>query len=61
MYRAIGVIIVLIIGAVVLAYVAVAVAGVAAIGGAIYGSGTAIRNYVSSFRENMVDSNRISA
>ena len=34
-----------------------AVATIAAAGGALWGSGTAINNYGKSFKENMIDSN----
>lgn len=37
------------------------IAGVAAAGGTLYGGGYAIKNYVSSFKENVIDSNRASA
>lgn len=36
-------------------------ATVAGAGGAIWGGGTAIINYVKSFKENMIDSNIVSA
>ncbi len=36
-------------------------ATVAGAGGAIWGGGTAIVNYVKSFKENMIDSNMVSA
>lgn len=36
-------------------------ATVAGTGGAIWGGGTAIVNYVKSFKENMIDSNIVSA
>lgn len=36
-------------------------ASVAGAGGAIWGGGTAIVNYVKSFKENMIDSNRATA
>ncbi len=36
-------------------------ATVASAGGAIWGGGTAIVNYVKSFKENMIDSNIVSA
>lgn len=39
---------------------AAAIAGIAAAGGTAYGGGTAIKNYFSSFKENVVDSNRAS-
>ena len=34
------------------------IAGVAAVGGTIFGGGSAIKNYFSSFKENVIDSNR---
>lgn len=34
------------------------IAGVAAAGGTIFGGGSAIKNYFSSFKENVIDSNR---
>ncbi|MBD5483920.1 MAG: hypothetical protein HDR18_00065 [Lachnospiraceae bacterium] len=37
------------------------IVGAAAAGGTIYGGGYAIKNYVSSFKENVIDSNRASA
>jgi len=37
---------------------AAAIASVAAAGGTLYGGGTAIRNYFSSFKENIIDANR---
>lgn len=37
---------------------AAAIAAVAAAGGTIYGGGTAIGNYFSSFKENIIDDNR---
>lgn len=40
---------------------AMAIAGIAAAGGTLYGGGTALGNYFSSFKENMVDSNRVAA
>lgn len=36
------------------------IAGVAAAGGTIFGGGSAIKNYFSSFKENIIDSNRTS-
>lgn len=36
------------------------IVGIAAAGGTIYGGGYAIKNYVSSFKENVIDSNRMS-
>lgn len=38
--------------------VAAVVVSVAAAGGTLYGGGYAIKNYVSSFKENVVDSNK---
>jgi hypothetical protein len=40
---------------------AMVIAGIAAAGGTVYGGGTAIGNYFMSFKENMVDSNRVAA
>lgn len=37
------------------------IAGAAAAGGTLYGGGYAIKNYVSSFKENVIDSNRVPA
>lgn len=37
---------------------AAVIAAVAAVGGTVYGGGTAIGNYFSSFKENMISSNR---
>lgn len=38
--------------------IATAIVTVAAAGGTIYGGGTAIKNYFSSFKENIIDENR---
>lgn len=40
---------------------AMAIAGIAAAGGTIYGGGTAFGNYFSSFKENMIVSNKVAA
>ncbi len=37
------------------------IAAVAAAGGTIFGGGSAIKNYFSSFKENVIDSNRTPA
>lgn len=37
---------------------AAAIAAVAAAGGTIYGGGTAVGNYFSSFKENIIDDNK---
>lgn len=37
------------------------IAGVAAAGGTLFGGGSAIKNYILSFKENVIDSNRASA
>ena len=42
----------------ILAILASIIAGVAATGGTIFGGGSAIKNYYSSFKENVIDSNR---
>lgn len=62
------VIIGLIIGVIIIGFViymlvllATIIAGVAAAGGTLYGGGYAIKNYVSSFKENVIDSNKVSA
>lgn len=34
------------------------IAGVAAAGGTIFGGGSAIKNYILSFKENVIDSNK---
>lgn len=34
------------------------IVGVAAAGGTIFGGGSAVKNYVYSFKENVIDSNR---
>ena len=34
------------------------IAGIAAVGGTLFGGGSAIKNYVCSFKENVIDSNR---
>lgn len=45
----------------VLVLLATIIAGVAAAGGTLYGGGYAIKNYVSSFKENVIDSNKVPA
>lgn len=40
---------------------ATVIAGVAAAGGTLFGGCSAIKNYTLSFKENVVDSNRVSA
>lgn len=40
---------------------AMVIAGIAALGGTIYGGGTAIGNYFLSFKENMIDTNKAAA
>lgn len=37
---------------------AAALAGLAAAGGTLYGGGAAVKNYILSFKENIIDSNR---
>lgn len=37
------------------------IASVAAAGGTLYGGGYAIKNYFSSFKENVIDSNKATA
>jgi hypothetical protein len=37
---------------------AAALAGLAAAGGTLYGGGAAVKNYILSFKENVIDSNR---
>ncbi len=37
------------------------IASIAAAGGTIYGGGYAIKNYISSFKENVIDSNKVPA
>ena len=39
-------------------WVATVVVNVAAALGTVYGAGSAIKNYISSFKENVIDSNR---
>ena len=39
-------------------WVATVVVNVAAALGSVYGAGSAIKNYISSFKENVIDSNR---
>ena len=34
------------------------IASVAAVGGTLYGGGYAVKNYFSSFKENVIDSNK---
>lgn len=41
--------------------IASVLAGIAGAGGIAWGGGTAVVNYCKSFKENMVDSNRIAA
>lgn len=41
--------------------IASVLAGIAGAGGIAWGGGTAIVNYCKSFKENMIDSNRIAA
>jgi len=42
----------------VIAIIASVLAAVAGAGGVLWGGGTAISNYIKSFKENMIDSNR---
>jgi hypothetical protein len=53
-----GIVAVIIYCIVILAGILISVAGA---GGVIWGGGTAIVNYGKSFKENMVDSNRVAA
>lgn len=39
-------------------WVTTVVVNVAAVLGTVYGAGSAIKNYISSFKENVIDSNR---
>lgn len=58
----IGIVIVLIIIVFVIyciVMIASVLAGIAAAGGIAWGGGTAIANYGKSFKENMIDSNRV--
>ena len=41
--------------------IAGALAAVAGAGGVLWGGGTAVVNYTKSFKENMIDSNRVAA
>ena len=41
-----------------LALLASIITGVATVGGTLYGGGYAIKNYFSSFKENVIDSNK---
>lgn len=41
--------------------IATVLAGIAGVGGLAWGGGTAIVNYFKSFKENIVDSNRVTA
>lgn len=52
----IGIIVLIIYVVVILASIIVSVA---AAGGTIFGGGSAIKNYFSSFKENVIDSNRV--
>ena len=42
----------------VIAILASIIAGMAAVGGTFFGGGSAVKNYCSSFKENVIDSNR---
>lgn len=53
----IGVFIIIVVVGIVI-YIAIMASMVIAAGGALWGSGTAIKNYIESFKENMIDSNR---
>lgn len=53
----IGLMIIFVVVAVII-YAVMIFAGIAAVGGTVYGGGSAIKNYVSSFKENVIDSNR---
>lgn len=44
-----------------LAMIASVLAGIAGVGGIAWGGGTAVLNYCKSFKENMVDSNKVVA
>lgn len=44
----------------ILILLATAIAGVAAAGGTLFGGFEAVKNYFLSFKENVIDSNRIS-
>lgn len=41
--------------------IATVLAGIAGVGGIAWGGGTAVVNYCKSFKENMIDSNRVAA
>lgn len=41
--------------------IASAIAAAAGVGGVLWGGGTAVVNYGKSFKENMIDSNRVAA
>lgn len=41
--------------------IASVLAGIAGAGGIAWGGGTAVVNYCKSFKENMIDSNRVAA
>ena len=41
--------------------IAGALAAIAGAGGVLWGGGTAVVNYTKSFKENMIDSNRVAA
>ena len=41
--------------------IASVLAGIAGAGGLAWGGGTAIANYAKSFKENMIDSNKVTA
>lgn len=62
-YIIMGVIAIAIIGFII--YIALMIAsvlaGIAGAGGLAWGGGTAIANYAKSFKENMIDSNKVTA
>lgn len=43
----------------VISLIAAVIAAVVGIGGTVWGGGTAVLNYARSFKENMIDSNRV--
>lgn len=55
----IGVIILVAVIIYIIAIIASAVVAVAGAGGLLWGSGTALINYIKSFKENMIDANKV--
>lgn len=62
-YIIVGVIAIAVIGFVIYiaAMIASVLAGIAGVSGLAWGGGTAVVNYFKSFKENMIDSNKVTA